>query len=65
MDASAGHASDNGKPYSQRDPGYRVVATGSTTYGPDGMFGTVFSANAQQLSSFATAHISNDTVMYN
>ncbi|GAA0294496.1 TonB-dependent receptor [Sphingomonas oligophenolica] len=65
IEGSLGHSSDTGKPYSQPDPGYRLVGTASTTFGPGGMFGAVLSANYQRLSTYTVTHMSNDTVFYN
>ena len=65
MEASLGHASDNGQPSSQMDPGYRVSGTGSTTFGSDHQYGVVVSANYQTLSSYTYTHMTTDTVFYN
>ncbi|URX61605.1 TonB-dependent receptor [Luteibacter anthropi] len=65
MEASLGHASDNGEPSSQMDPGYRVSGTGSTTFGSDHQYGVVVSANYQTLSSYTYTHMTSDTVFYN
>jgi TonB-dependent receptor len=65
MEASLGHNDDTGRPSSQPDPGFRITSTGSTTFGNDGQFGLVVSANYQKLSSFTQAHMTTDTVFYN
>ncbi|WP_404713808.1 TonB-dependent receptor [Sphingomonas sp. MMS24-J13] len=65
LEGSLGHSSDTGKPYSQPDPGYRLVGTASTTFGPGHMFGAVLSANYQRLSSYTVTHMTTDTVFYN
>jgi TonB-dependent receptor len=64
-EAALGHASDNGKPRRQPDPGYRVSATGSLTFGPDKTFGLVVSGNYQTLASYTETHMTSDTVHYN
>lgn len=63
-EASLGHAGDNGQPYDQEDLGYRLIATGSTTFGSDHQFGLVVSANYQKLSSYTETHMTTDTVHY-
>ncbi|MEI5685763.1 TonB-dependent receptor [Sphingomonas kyungheensis] len=63
-EGSLGHASDNGKPRDQRDPGYRLIATASTTFGPAKQFGLTLSANYQTLASFTETHMTTDTVHY-
>lgn len=64
-EAAVGHASDVSKPADQKDPGYRFVATGSTTFGPDHIFGVTVSANYQTLSNFTDNHATTDTVYEN
>lgn len=64
-DAALGHNTDVGKPRPQRDPGYRFSATGSTTFGPDRMFGVTVSGNYQTIDSFTEEHATADTVYYN
>ncbi|MBI0477203.1 TonB-dependent receptor [Sphingomonas sp. MA1305] len=64
MEASLGHAGDTGKPRDQRDPGYRLIATGSTTFGAAHQFGATLSANYQTLSSYTETHMTTDTVHY-
>lgn len=65
VDGALGHATDVGLPRGQSDPGYRLSATGSTTFGPDHMFGAVLSGNYQQLSSYTQEHATADTIFYN
>lgn len=64
LEASLGHSGDNGQSYEQDDPGYRIIATGSTTFGSDHQFGLVVSANYQTLSSYTETHMTTDTVHY-
>lgn len=63
-EASLGHANDTGKPRDQSDPGYRLIATGSTTFGAAHQFGVTLSANYQTLSSYTETHMTTDTVHY-
>lgn len=63
-EGSLGHASDNGKPRDQPDPGARVIATASTTFGAAHQFGATLSANYQSLASFTETHMTTDTVHY-
>lgn len=63
-EAALGHANDTGKPRDQSEPGYRLIATGSTTFGAAHQFGVTLSANYQQLSSFTETHMTTDTVHY-
>lgn len=63
-EASLGHANDTGKPRDQRDPGYRLIATASTTFGAAHQFGATLSANYQALSSYTETHMTTDTVHY-
>ena len=65
VDAALGHNNDVGKPRPQRDPGYRFSATGSTTFGPDRMFGVTLSGNYQTIDSYTEEHATSDTVYYN
>lgn len=65
MEASLGHASDTGEPRDQSDPGYRVSATGSTSFGANRQFALVVSGNYQTLSSYTETHMTTDTVHYN
>lgn len=64
VEASLGHASDNGQPYDQPDLGYRLVGTGSFTFGAERQFGLTVSANYQTLSSYTETHMTTDTVHY-
>lgn len=64
MDAALGHNNDTGKPRDQKDPGYRFSATGSTTFGPDNIFGFTLSGNYQTISSFTEEHATHDVVYY-
>ena len=63
-EASLGHANDTGKPRDQSDPGFRLIATGSTTFGARHQFGATLSANYQKLSSYTETHMTTDTVHY-
>lgn len=63
-DAALGHANDVGKPRDQEDPGYRVNATGSRTFGSEQQYGVTVSANYQTLSSYTETHMTTDTVHY-
>lgn len=63
-EASLGHANDTGKPRDQDDPGYRLIATGSTTFGAAHQFGLTVAANYQTLSSYTETHMTTDTVHY-
>lgn len=63
-EASLGHANDTGKPRDQSDPGYRLIATGSTTFGAAHQFGLTLSGNYQTLSSYTETHMTTDTVHY-
>jgi len=65
VEGSLGHSSDTGEPVEQPDPGYRLVGTASTTFGPDHKFGAVLSANYQRLSSYTVTHMTTDTIFYN
>lgn len=65
VEGAVGHATDVGKPAKQSDPGYRFVATGSTTFGPDHIFGVTVSGNYQTLSNFTDNHATTDTVFEN
>lgn len=65
MEAALGHATDVSLPRPQSDPGYRIVATGSTTFGPDHMFGLTLSGNYQRLSTYSVEHATADTIFYN
>ena len=64
-DGALGHSFDIGKPRDQHDPGYRFVATGSTTFGPDHIFGISLSGNYEDISSYTVEHATLDTVYYN
>lgn len=64
-EAALAHATDVGKPAGQPDPGYRLVATGSTTFGPGKIFGITVSGNYQQLSNFTDNHATTDTIFDN
>ncbi|MCF5952846.1 TonB-dependent receptor, partial [Xanthomonas perforans] len=63
-EAALGHANDVGKPRDQDDPGYRVNATGSRTFGSEQQYGLTVSANYQTLSSYTETHMTTDTVHY-
>ncbi|WP_045767123.1 TonB-dependent receptor [Xanthomonas albilineans] len=63
-EASLGHANDVGKPRDQDDPGYRLLATGSRTFGSEGQYGLTLSGNYQTLSSYTETHMTTDTVHY-
>ncbi|MBN6111271.1 TonB-dependent receptor [Xanthomonas sp. CFBP 8700] len=63
-EASLGHANDVGKPRDQDDLGYRLGATGSTTFGSDRQYGLTLSGNYQTLSSYTETHMTTDTVHY-
>ena len=65
FDGALGHATDVGKPVSQPDPGDRLSATGSMTFGPDHRYGATLSANYQKISSFTEEHANIDSVYYN
>lgn len=65
MEASLGHASENGRPRDQADLGYRITATGSATFGGARQFGLTLSGNWQTLSSYTETHMTTDTVHYN
>ena len=65
LEAGAGHASDTDKPRPQPDFGPRVVGTASRTFGTDGRFGLVVSANYQRLDNYTDAHMTTDTAYYN
>jgi TonB-dependent receptor len=62
IETSAGHANDSGKPRDQDDPGYRVNATGSTTFGSEHQYGFTLSGNYQTLSSYTETHMTTDTI---
>lgn len=62
METSAGHASENGRPRDQSDPGYRFNATGSTTFGDEHQYGFTLSGNYQTLSSYTETHMTTDTI---
>jgi TonB-dependent receptor len=62
MEASLGHATDTDRPADQVDVGYRVTATGSTTFGSQHQFGIVLSGNYQTLSSYTESHLTSDTI---
>jgi len=64
MDAALGHNNDVGEPRKQKDPGYRISATASTTFGPDHIFGLTLSGNYQTLSSFTEEHATHDVNYY-
>ncbi len=64
LEASLGHAGDNGQPYDQPDLGYRIVGTGSLTFGAQDQFGLTVSGNYQTLSSYTETHMTTDTVHY-
>ncbi|MBW6527599.1 TonB-dependent receptor [Sphingomonas sp. RHCKR7] len=64
VEGSLGHASDNGKPRDQNDPGGRVIATASATFGAAHQFGATLSANYQSLASYTETHMTTDTVHY-
>lgn len=64
MDGALGHNNDVGKPRPQHDLGYRMSATGSTTFGPDHMFGITLSGNYQTIDSYTVEHATADTVYY-
>ena len=64
-EAAVGHATDVSKPRDQKDPGYRFVATASSTFGPDSIFGATLSANYQKISSYTEEHATADTIFYN
>nr|WP_244952542.1 TonB-dependent receptor [Xanthomonas maliensis] len=63
-DAALGHANDVGRPRHQDDPGYRLNATGSRTFGSEQQYGVTVSANYQTLSSYTETHMTTDTVHY-
>jgi TonB-dependent receptor len=63
-EGSLGHASDNGRPRAQPDPGGRVIATASTSFGAAHQFGATVSANYQSLASDTTTHMTTDSVHY-
>lgn len=63
-EAALGHANDVGKPRDQDDPGYRLNATGSRTFGSEQQYGLTVSANYQTLSSYTETHMTTDTVHY-
>lgn len=63
-EAALGHANDVGKPRDQDDPGYRLNATGSRTFGSEQQYGFTLSANYQSLSSYTETHMTTDTVHY-
>lgn len=63
-EAALGHANDVGKPRDQDDPGYRLNATGSRTFGSEQQYGFTLSANYQSLSSYIETHMTTDTVHY-
>ncbi|CAD0347387.1 hypothetical protein NCPPB940_32740 [Xanthomonas hortorum pv. taraxaci] len=63
-EAALGHANDVGKPRDQDDPGYRLNATGSRTFGSEQQYGFTLSANYQTLSSYTETHMTTDTVHY-
>jgi len=63
-EASFGHAANFGQPRDQDDLGKRLVATGSTTFGGEGQFGVVLSANYQSLGTDTQTHMTTDTVHY-
>ncbi|NQE61641.1 TonB-dependent receptor [Caulobacter sp. RHG1] len=65
MDGALGFSSDVGKPHKQDRPGYRLNATGSTTFGPDDKFGFTLSGNYETLSSYTEQHATFDTGFYN
>jgi len=64
IDGALGHNNDVGKPRPQRDLGYRFSATGSTTFGPNKMFGLTLSGNYQTIDSYTEEHATADTVYY-
>lgn len=63
-EAALGHANDVGKPRDQDDPGYRLNATGSRTFGSEQQYGFTLSANYQTLSSYTETHMTTDMVHY-
>ncbi len=60
-EAALGHANDVGKPRDQDDPGYRLNATGSRTFGSEQQYGLTVSVNYQTLSSYTETHMTTDT----
>ncbi len=64
VEGSLGHARDNGKPRDQHDPGGRVIATASTSFGAAHQFGATLSANYQALASYTETHMTTDSVHY-
>ena len=65
MDGALGLASDRGQPKEQDSPGYRLNATGSTTFGANREFGLVLSGNYETISSYTEQHATFDTGFYN
>lgn len=62
IESSLGAANDEGAPKSQDPIGYRLVSTGSFTFGPDKCFGLVVAANYQKLDSATGNHATTDTI---
>lgn len=64
-DVSVGRANDTNKPFDQPNPGWRLGTTASRTFGPGNVFGVVFSANYQKLSTYTETHMTSDSTNEN